>query len=75
MGKAKFCSNPEIHQGRGHITKTASRAHPNITENHGTLMFYVKVIYLTIPVVIGKIVAEQTSGTIETEKEMNKLLD
>ena len=38
-------------------------------------MFYVKVIYLTIPVVIGKIVAEQTSGTIETEKEMNKLLD
>ena len=34
----------------------------------GLLLFYAKVIYLTILVALGKIAAEQTSGKIETEK-------
>ena len=34
----------------------------------GLLLFYAKVIYLTILVALVKIAAEQTSGKIETEK-------
>ena len=41
----------------------------------GTVLFYDKAIYLTILVALGKITATQTSGTIETEKEMQKLMD
>ena len=37
-------------------------------------MFYDKAIDLTILVALGKIVAAQTSGTIETEKAVHKLL-
>ena len=72
---AKLWSNPEIHQGRRHIAKTSPRAYPYITENHGDSIFYAKEINLTIMVALGKFSAEQTSGEIETENPMHKLLD
>ena len=75
LGKSKLWSTPVINQGRGHITKTASRAHPEITENTGTLLFYAKEINLTILVALGKNVAAQTSGTIKTWKAVHKSLD
>ena len=40
----------------------------------GTLLFYAKEIDLTILVTLGKIAAGQTSGKIETEKAIHKLL-
>ena len=41
----------------------------------GTLLFYAKAINLTILVALGTIAAATTSGTTETEKAIQKLLD
>ena len=38
-------------------------------------MFYAKVIDFTILVSLGNFAASKTSGTIETEKEIHKLLN
>ena len=40
----------------------------------GALLFYAKAIDSTILVALGTIAATQTSGTIETEKAIHKLL-
>ena len=41
----------------------------------GTLLFYTKYIDLKILVALGKSSEAQTSGTIETKKVINKLID
>ena len=75
MGKAKFWSNPEIRQGRGHITKTAYRVHPNITENHGDTTVLSQSDLFDNTGRDRNNCSRKTSGTIETEQEMHKLLD
>ena len=68
-------SNPEIFQGRRHTKKTHSRTNIKIAKITGKLLFYAKAINPTILTTLGTITAAQTSGTIETEKAAQKLID
>ena len=70
-----LCSKPTIFQGRWHIDKLSPEWILKLHQITGTMLFHTNAIDLTIIVALGKFSEAQTSGTIRTEKAIQKLLD